>query len=39
VAVLGEDELSSNSIKLKNMATGDERQVSLDAEEIARAIQ
>ncbi|MEL7603048.1 MAG: histidine--tRNA ligase [Bacillota bacterium] len=39
VAVLGEDELSSNRIKLKNMATGEERQVSLDAEEIARAIQ
>lgn len=39
VAVLGEDELSSNCVKLKNMATGEERQVSLDAEEIARAIQ
>lgn len=38
VAVLGEDELKSNSIKLKNMATGEERQAGLDAKEIACAI-
>lgn len=38
VAVLGEDELKSNSVKLKNMATGEESTVSLDADEIAQAI-
>ena len=38
VAVLGEDELKSNRIKLKNMETGEESQVGLDAKEIACAI-
>ncbi len=39
VAVLGEDELKSNCVKLKNMSTGEEMQVGLDVDEIARAIQ
>ncbi len=39
VAVLGENELESGIIKLKQMATGTETQTKLDAQDIARAIQ
>ena len=35
VIVIGEDEINSNEIKLKNMETGDEESIELDAEKIA----
>ena len=38
VIVIGEDEINSNEIKLKNMETGDEESIELDAEKIANKI-
>ena len=38
VIVIGEDEINSNTIKLKNMETGEEETLNLDAEEIKQAI-
>ena len=32
--VIGEEELKTNSAKIKNMATGEEKEVSLNADEI-----
>ena len=38
VIVIGEDEINSNTIKLKNMETGEEETLNLDAEKIKQAI-
>ena len=38
VIVIGEDEINSNEIKLKNMETGEEELIELDAEKIANKI-
>ncbi len=38
VIVLGEDEIASNKVKVKNMETGEETQVSFDADEIVKII-
>ena len=38
VIVIGEDEINSNEIKLKNMETGDEETIELDAKKIAEKI-
>ena len=34
VIVIGDDEISSNKIKLKNMKTGEEKEIYMDATEI-----
>ena len=39
VIVIGEDEINSNEIKLKNMETGEEETIELDAKKIAEKIQ
>ena len=39
VIVIGEDEINSNEIKLKNMETGDEETIELDAKKIVEKIQ
>ena len=36
--VIGEEELKSNKAKIKNMATGEEKEVSLEAEEIKKLL-
>ena len=38
VIVIGDDEISSNKIKLKNMKTGEEKEINMDATEIATNI-
>ena len=38
VIVIGEDEINSNKIKLKNMETGEEEEIELKAEEIAKKL-
>ncbi|MEF2834473.1 MAG: histidine--tRNA ligase [Clostridia bacterium] len=38
VIVIGDDEISSNKIKLKNMKTGEEKEINMDATEIAANI-
>ncbi|MBR1803075.1 MAG: histidine--tRNA ligase [Clostridia bacterium] len=38
VIVIGEDELASKKVKIKNMATGEEQEVELDAEKIKAII-
>lgn len=38
VIVVGEDEINANQIKIKNMETGEEKQVAFDANEIATYI-
>ena len=38
VIVIGEDEINSNKIKLKNMITGEEKEIELDAEKIYSAM-
>ena len=38
VIVIGEDEINSNTIKLKNMETGEEETLNLDAEKIKQVI-
>ena len=38
VIVIGEDEINSNKIKLKNMETGEEEEIELNAEEIAKKL-
>ena len=38
VLVIGDDEVSSNQVKVKNMETGEEAQVNLVAEEIKRVM-
>ena len=38
VIVIGEDEINSKEIKLKNMETGEEELIELDAEKIANKI-
>ncbi len=38
VIVIGEDEINSNQVKIKNMETGEETLVSMNAEEIAKNI-
>ena len=38
VAVIGEDEISSNTVKVKNMETGEETPTELDAKKICEVI-
>ena len=38
VIVIGEDEINNNKIKLKNMETGEEEEIELKAEEIAKKL-
>ena len=38
VAVIGEDEISSNTVKVKNMETGEETPIELDAKKICEVI-
>ena len=38
VIVIGDDEINSNKIKLKNMKTGEETEINMDATEIAANI-
>ncbi len=38
VIVIGEDEINSNQVKIKNMETGEETLVSMNAEEIVKSI-
>ncbi len=38
VIVIGEDEIANNIVKVKDMETGEERSVSLEASEIANGI-
>ena len=39
VIVIGDDEIKAKKIKLKNMKSGEEKEVNMDAEEIAKYIQ
>lgn len=38
VVVIGEDEINTNTVKIKNMNTGDETSVELDAKKICEII-
>ena len=38
VIVIGDDEISLNKIKLKNMKTGEEKEINMEAEEIVKNI-
>ena len=38
VIVIGDDEINTNKIKLKNMKTGEEKETSMEAEEIVANI-
>ena len=38
IAVIGEDEISSNTVKVKNMETGEETPTELDAKKICEVI-
>ena len=38
VIVIGEDEINNNKIKLKDMETGEEEEIELKAEEIAKKL-